>query len=214
MNRHLKLIQRNYVGYTGQIGRWDFVDGVSVERIPPVERVRIAANFHVIEIDDEGNDLGSPSPSQAVVANHRTRLELRQPLPRQTEEEKQDENVRAVMGAEDRRVLLTREALEKVVEESGIAGLREVAALWNVKSKSIPVLLQMVLDAQDAYAEATRQTLIKKGVPADEIERLLTPLSEQPKPEQRSIVEQKLVEAAKTGDMAAAISVVEAERPE
>lgn len=217
MNRHLKLIQRNYVGYTGQVGRWSFVDGVSVEPIPPVERIRIAANFQVVELDEDGNVIGSPSPAHTVVANHRTRLQLREPLARQTEDEKKDENVRVVMGSEERRVVLSREALENVASESGIAGLREIAAPWNVRSKSIPVLMQMIIDAQDAYVAAKRESLIKKGVPVEEIERLLAPVAEVPKLKSRTYVDPKVAEAltaAKTGDLAAAISVVEAERPE
>lgn len=215
MNKHLKLIQRNYVGYTGQIGRWGFVDGISVEAIPAIERIRIAANFNVVELDADGNEDGNPSPSHIVVENHRTRLTLRDPLPRQTEEDKKDENVRAVMGAEKPKPLLSQEALDLVASESGIAGLREVAKIWDVRSKSIPVLIQMILDAQKAYADATRETLVKKGAPAEEIDRLLSYSNEPLKQkvnftaEKTTSTPSEVLNAARDGDLSAAINLTE-----
>jgi hypothetical protein len=220
MNKHLKLTQRNYVGYTGQIGRWAFVGGVSVEPIPPIERIRISANFGVVELDASGAEQGSPSPSHSVVANHRTRAELRAPMVRQTVEEKVEETVRVVMGAEETKTLIARETLEEIASAAGIAGLREIAATWNVRSKSIPVLLQMILDAQDAYAAAKRATLMGRGIPVEEIERILTPAAQAPKIESRlsrnaprkAPVRQgadPIAQAAATGDLAAAISAAD-----
>jgi hypothetical protein len=225
MNKHLKLTQRNYVGYTGQIGRWNFVDGVSVEPIPPIERIRISANFGVVELGEDGEDQGSPSPSHSVVANHRVRAELRAPLSRQSDEDKAAESIQIVMGSEEKKTLLSREALEEVASDSGIAGLREIAANWNVRSKSIPVLMQMILDAQAAYAAAKRATLLERGIPVEEIERILTPISQAPKLESRlaravvkkvqpEVPDADLAQAAATGDMAAALNVSTVASPE
>lgn len=173
----LKLTQRLYEGYTGQIGRYHFENGISVEDIPYAERARIGASIKCVEINDDGSTGEDPSPSSKSVMNRHMRIGLAS-LPRQTEAEKSEENVQAVMGSEKPKQLLTHEALEQIATESGIAGLREVANAWGVKSKSIPVLMQMILDEQKSYVERQTRILTEKGVPSEEIAKLLSPVSE------------------------------------
>ncbi len=43
----------------------------------------------------------------------------------------------------------TQEALEKIADESGIAGLREIAAEFNVKGNSIATLIKAIMNAQE-----------------------------------------------------------------
>lgn len=208
--KRLKLTGRLHQGYSGLIGRYPFVDGISVELIPENERIRIAANFSVVEIDEEGSEGKNPSPSHAVVSNHRTRIALTA-LPRQTEEEKNEENVRAVMGSEKIKPLISAEKIEEIASEKGIAGLREIAVVWGVKSKSIPVLMQMIIDAQKDYVAGQREKLKSRGVPDEEIEKLLT-LGQEIKLPEAKVVEAPAVsvaDAAATGDLAAAISAAE-----
>lgn len=215
--KKLKLTGRIYVGYTGQIGRYDFVDGVSVEEIPLNERLRISANFDVVEVEEDGADGENPSPALLVINNKTTPAEIVS-LERQTDAEKTDENVQAVMGSEKPRTLLSKEALEAVIASSGIAGLREIANEWGVKHKSIPVLLQMVIDAQDHYIVQQGRVLAEKGIPVEEIANLLklvTPVVEAPAPKMvkakvaeapAPVAEKAVNTAAATGDLAAALN--------
>lgn len=228
MNLRLKLTQRNYVGYTGVIGRYRFVDGISVEEIPFNERVRIGANFSVVEIDADGNELGNPSPAHSVMLNHRTPA-IPAALERQSEEEKARENASAVLGSHDRKIIYSQKCLEAVVEDAGIAGLRKIASVWGVRSKSIPVLMQMIMDAQNSYAVDLTASMKKRGISDEEIALLLAPVDELVSEETvvasaGPVVEEKTVEepvadeavtnAAVTGDLAAAISAVETWRSE
>lgn len=220
---YLKLTQRIYVGYTGVIAGYNFVNGISTEPIPEVERIRIAGNINAIEVDADGNEGVNPSPSASVVANQNTRAELRS-LPRQSDIEKLDENVQAVMGNEKLKPLYSAIALDKIATLSGIAGLRDVAADWKVKSKSIPVLMQMILDAQEDYVVRQREVLKGKGVPVDEINALLALVDDfvpaKIEPKQTKIVQavvtpkevaemvaiDAVATAAATGDLAAALT--------
>ena len=171
--KYLKLTGRLHVGYTGLIGRYKFVDGVSVELIPENERIRIGGNIHCVEVNEDGTEGGNPSPAAHVVMNQNTRATLRD-LKRQTETEKAEENVTIVMGSAERKTLLSREYLDAVASRSGIAGLREIASGWGLKSKSIPVIMQMIVDAQNDYVTDQTAELSAKGVSAEEIATLLT----------------------------------------
>lgn len=226
MNLRLKLTQRNYIGYTGVIGRYSFVDGISVEEIPLNERLRIAASFSVVEIDADGNELGNPSPAHLVVNNTRTPAVITS-LDRQSVEEKNSENATIVLGSNEKRDLFSHEALEAVVEQSGIAGLRKIAAMWDVRSKSIPVLMQMILDAQKEYIEKQREALTDRGVPAEDIDALLAVSDKPPVKEDEfakivttapkkveTPAEDVIAKAASVGDLAAAISNLEIDKPE
>lgn len=208
MNKHLKLTQRNYVGYTGQIGRWSFVEGVSVEPIPLNERIRIAANIKCIEIESDGAEGVDPSPAVSIVLNYNARLSLKA-LPRQSEAEKAEENVRAVMSFEKPKQILSREAIEGIASESGIAGLREIAGAWGVKSKSIPVLMQMILDEQKSYIERQTHVLTEKGVPADEIAKLLAPVGELAQEQKIFTKKPKIAQAVVTAEQVEEIKKID-----
>lgn len=170
--KKLKLLGAVYEGHTGLIGRYQFVDGVSIEPIPQNERVRIGANFSVIEIEEDGSDGVDPSPAVTVISTRHRVLPV-ETLARQTEDEKNAENATIVLGSAEHRLLLTQEALEDVASKSGIAGLRAIAEKWNVRSKAIPSLIQLILAAQQEFIKDRRVYLQERGIPEDEIEALL-----------------------------------------
>lgn len=222
--KRLKLTQSTHIGYTGQIGRYAFVDGISVEEIPLNERNRIGANFGCVEIEDDGAEGVDPSPAANVLAAQ-LRPALATSLKRQTEAEKTIENAKAVFG-DAPKPLYTSAAIEAVAARHGIAGVRVLAAVWQVKSKSIPELIRLVEEAQSAYISGSVRELTAKGVPADEIQKLfekaavvdpalfgaapvIEPVAAPVAEPVAAPVAEPVNVAAATGDLAAAISQAE-----
>lgn len=239
-SKHLKVVQKGYEGFTGPIGAYDFVDGVSVEKIPLHVRDRLSAAFQMIEVEDDGSDSEAlAGVASRLVLDRKLRLERTDPLPRQSAAEKAAENVRAVVGNEKIKPLYTQAVLEAVASDKGIAGVRELAAVWGVRSKSIPDLIGQIINAQSVYVNERVALLVEKGAKKDDVEKLFVlsdeapadaapaPVANEPgrlvkepavEPEapviDGPIVADKIVvnpvlEAAATGDLAAALNATD-----
>lgn len=163
--KKLRLIQSGYEDYTGPIGAYDFVNGESVEVINRPDRDRLSVAFQFEEIDAEGN--AEPAGiAHRLISERDKPAEVREPLERQTEDEKRAELVAEVLKSDVPPDTHTLEELHKIMDTAGIAGLREIAAVWNVKHRSAVVLIQMIMDKQKAYL-ALRQLKLAQKVAAE-----------------------------------------------
>lgn len=181
-SKRLRIVQAGYENYTGPIGAYEFVDGVSVETIPLIARDRLAVAFQLVEIEDDGTEVAA-GPAQRLLKGLNLALEPSAPGQRQTEEEKLEENVRALLGGELVRVLRTRSNLEAVADKMGIAGVRLVADPWGVRSKSIPALIDLILGAQLEYMERRVDALVKHGASEADARELFSLRDDVPMPE-------------------------------
>lgn len=178
--KRMRIVQSGYETYTGPIGPYEFVDGESVEEIPLAARDRLAVAFEMVEFDEES---GRPAgPAQRLLDGYNVALESPEPLERQSDIEKRAEDIRAMIGSEKVRAMRTRENLENVADKMGIAGVRLVAEDWNVRSKSIPALIDMILGAQLEYAEARVNDLIKAGAAEDDVRSMFQLKADLPLP--------------------------------
>lgn len=154
--KYLKMAQDGYENYTGQIGAYQFVDGVSVDMIPRSERDRLAAAFRMEEFA-EGED---PIPAGVAYRLVALSASVQDPIPEaehQTEVEKAAEEAELIAKAKElefQPVIYSKEELEQLADKQGIAGLRSIASPWKVKSKSIVELIEGILRAQSIWSKA------------------------------------------------------------
>lgn len=229
-SKHLRLVHAGYENYTGPIGAYEFVNGVSVEAIPQNARDRLATAFQFMEVAEDGSEVMAGGPARMLREAVLT-VEPTQKLLRQTEGEKHAEDLRALLGGERVRTLRSRKNLEGVADKMGIYGVRLVAGAWKVRSKSIPDLIDMVIEAQAAYVERRVEALVEKGADAASARALFILSDDVPMPVSEKEAEKKIMDAneaaaapapstpapvsaqtevaaaATAGDMAAAISI-------
>jgi hypothetical protein len=212
--RHLKLTQA-YSTYTGQFGRYMFEDGLSVEPIPMNERDRIACAIPSLEVCEDGTEIEA-GPVARMVSLRNTSFPDEK-LTRMTEEDKEKEDINVVLASFKLKPLLKREDLEKIADKEGISGVRKVAAVWDVKSKSIVDLMAMIIDAQDAYVLDKTEELKAKGASDERINFIFNLVGSAPetKTEASSDVSETKTEAepedavksaAQAGDLGAALA--------
>jgi len=200
--KRLKLSGSRWAGYTGLIGTVNFKDGVSIEPVPQRIADRLSAAMPLIELDDEGNELGEAGVVPRLLRDSATRsAEIHKSLPRQTEAERKAEDLQIKLkeSKSPAETFYTHEELQALADEKGIKGLRVVAEPWNVKGKAIPALIELILEAQNKFLEKQNGT-IRAAVEAQ-------------KEAEDEIVEEKVeqpaadvIDAAISGDMSAAIT--------
>ncbi|MGV1754837.1 hypothetical protein [Agrobacterium sp. CG674] len=178
--KKLKVATSRMAGYTGVLGPVRFTDGVSDEFLPRHIRDRMAASMEFIEIDADGSE--TPAGAQyRLLVDTQERAPKMDGLARQTEAEKAKEiSDNVVASSKKLPPLETRATLEALAEKSGIKGLREIGSKWNVKHRSIPTLIEMILDAQEKSVAARDRRLSEKA--EAEVEKLKTtaPVAELP----------------------------------
>lgn len=123
--------------YTGFLSDIEFEDGVSLEDVTKMQAQRIAGAISMV-MEEGGLD-----PSAAAEL---TRFKLSQPQP----EFEADEEIVAAKKVFD----FTEETLMDIADNKGIAGLREFAEPYGVKSNSIMGLIDALLSlkANDQFA--------------------------------------------------------------
>jgi hypothetical protein len=218
MNKHIKIMQKGFAGYNGQIGQYSFVDGVSTEAMPMAERDRMAAVFQFVELEEDGTETPCGA-AHRLVRDSALRAPVAEPLARMTEAEKTAEEVEAVVAAHDAKDRPTHslEELEAILKEGGVSGLREVGELWNVKNRSAVVLIQMILDAQAAYKAGAAARLAERvealtaaGEVAEEEAALVEAEAPVTEPEPEATVDDaqaELLKAAMSGDLGAGLVI-------
>jgi hypothetical protein len=212
--KFLKLTQKGFQNYSGPISVYEFKDGVSVEPIPQHERDRLAAIMEFDEIAENGKE-NPAGIAQRLVVESEQRAPKKEVFAVQTAEEKiAEEKAAAEKAAGDLKKIYTEDELDQIIDDGGIAALRRVAKIWNVKNRSIPTLRQMVLDEQEKYLaeEGSRVERHKKAV--EEVVRQ-TEAANAPAQTEDQVedvteddddADDDIIDAAVTGDLSAALS--------
>jgi len=141
--RQVRLAQKGWENFTGDFGQVIFQNGVSVSKVTNFEYDRIATQIRVVD-NETGEALG---PGQRQQQAHTVHAPLKKASITPEGEVKQGEP-----EIDNRQVLLGREALYKIVDTSGIDGLRKIAAPLGVKARSIPELINAIDRAQKSLA--------------------------------------------------------------
>lgn len=132
----LRLTQPGWENYSGQMGVIQFENGVSVGGVLDIDAVRVSAVMLC-----EWEDGSTASVSQRLLEQSDT------PAP-DLEKAKADD-VAKVAAAQPKKEKpkFTEAELEKIADEKGITGLREVAEPFGIKSNSIRGLIDALLKA-------------------------------------------------------------------
>lgn len=158
----LKVATKRMAGYTGALGLVRFTDGISDEFLPRHIRDRMAASMEFLEVDADGNE--QPAGAQhRVIREYKERAPKMEALTRQSVSEKAAEIAKNSVIVAKVPALETRGSLEKIAETKGIKGLREIGVKWGVKHRSIPTLIEMILDAQEKSVAARNKKLEEKS---------------------------------------------------
>jgi hypothetical protein len=174
----IKLTEKGWTSYNGDLGTVLFVDGVSTQEVTRQEALRLGAFITVMEIDADGNELGQVSPALDTLRSTKVtvqpqaglaRVQSKPTISEEVENLTDTVNVEPIaearakqhaaeaagrahaeaVAAESRKVVHTPESLSAIASAKGIAGLREVAPA-GVKNTSIKGLMAEILAAQDA----------------------------------------------------------------
>lgn len=136
--RRLKIIEPGLEAYTGPIGGYDFVDGISEHAVGWQEANRIGAAMRVEDADEEGYQI-----SPAV---HMFRI---RDLPADSAEVLADgKNIEIDGETVPISQRFTRDELENIADKKGLPGLREIAARWEVGARSINDLIDRIVESQ------------------------------------------------------------------
>lgn len=174
-SKYLKLVQAGYTDYTGPIGAYEFVNGVSTVLIPRVDRDRLAAAFQFVEFTEEGVDEIPAGVAERLVANASVRASDEGPSQRMTEEEKAAEDALIALTKDDNRVIYSLEDLQKIADKKGINGLREVAAPWDVKHRGVKELIALIVQAQNNWLAERQAAFERRVANRSEFEQSLVP---------------------------------------
>ena len=174
-----------WMNYTGSIGIVHFTNGVSDGLVPEHVRRRLSIGMQMVEIDADGNEEDNSATSRLLDAIP-IRASVDKPSARQTPAEKSQELLAGALAAGKQPAIYTKEELEKTADKQGIKGVREIAEIWDVRHRSIPTLINMILDAQERFL-AQRKNSIAARV------------------EQEVAANDELRQAALSGDLSAAI---------
>lgn len=152
----LKLIGKQFVNFTGQFGGIDWENGVSVNDVNPIEANRIASIVGAKFLD--GSDA---SECDKIISMKNMESPYRQTSRPLTVEEiknfEKEKNKRPLDVKKENKSqpqkqtlkIYTREELEKIADEKGLNGLREVAVPYGVTANKVSSLIFKILDRQD-----------------------------------------------------------------
>lgn len=127
----IKIVQPGWAGFTGQLGAFEFVDGISVDDISSVDAQRLAGIVGIEDADSGAN----PSITQNMIEKNSKAAPIEAPVAA----------VNETPTAE-----YTKESLEAIADASGIKGVREIADKFGIKGQSITELIEKILTAQGA----------------------------------------------------------------
>ncbi|HED1651909.1 TPA: hypothetical protein R4S58_003588 [Enterobacter hormaechei subsp. hoffmannii] len=135
----IRLLEPQFVGYTGILCGVQFVEGVSVAELPFVDQQRICASMRASTV--EGTNV---SPSAAYSRRNELVADqiVEQTAPGIVSLKRGSEEVAKPMQR------FTREELESIADCEGIAGLRQIGNSIGVKAKGIVEMIEGILKAQ------------------------------------------------------------------
>lgn len=146
---HVKLVGPT-AGFTGLMfgmPEFEFKDGISVKPLHFIAAQRLAMEARgLVYLDEQGNEVGE------VVAGSMPLAELSQEPVVTLRKEEDAEPVGTVEVADQKTgepsayQIPDRAELEAIADKSGLAGLREIGDKVGVRGKTIPALIEKLLE--------------------------------------------------------------------
>lgn len=149
----LKIVQAGFETYTGLFGIVEFKDGISTDHVNHVERAHLCALIACEEFDDSGKEelalTHDAAPADQAAQGEQSAADTPATPADQTKQDEQPAAPaeQASQATGEDKPAYTREALEKIADEKGIGGLREIGDALGVKATSIAKLIEEILEA-------------------------------------------------------------------
>jgi len=152
----IRIVEKGWAGFTGELGRSVFVDGISVDHVAPADIERIGSSVRIEEVQEniavgEGTQLG-PANQDLQAQNLRAEVAKtrapRTPQIKDGNEPGAEPEKPFVQVPVDSAKIWSFEELEQLADARGIAGIREIATTLNLKGNSISKLIGAVMKAQ------------------------------------------------------------------
>jgi hypothetical protein len=153
----VKIIQPGWDKYNGPLYGIPFEDGVSQGELRRDQALQLGAMMPVVEIDENGDELGPVSPSHEMVVTASIAAEVVEPL--KTDAQVSAEKAQLVGETSDFAAqmdelaasakLYTEAELQAIADTKGIAGLRVIGAPLGVKNTAIRGLIREIMAAQN-----------------------------------------------------------------
>lgn len=181
----IKIIQPGWEGFTGDIGQTAFEDGVSVDHASRRQIDIIGASLTLVEVDEDGDETGEdPRLQHALITETALRAPVLEGLVVATDADMK--SVAAIKTVDPSTIVFhTKDELEAIGSEKGIAGLREITDALGVKARSINEAVKIILKTElklraqmEANGELKREDAVKAEAPAESDEVIET--DEQP----------------------------------
>ena len=144
----VKIIQKGWEGYNGTFGAAVFKDGVA--EVPSrAEALRIGSLVRLVQVETDGTEGGAVSPAQEILNTKGLSAQVVESRRAEAVEDEQTETAEDEDSSDvkETRPTYSREQLEAIADEKGIAGIREIAAPLDVKGTSIAGLIGDILAA-------------------------------------------------------------------
>lgn len=138
--RRVRITEPGWASFSDVFGTALFKDGVSVEQITWQEQQRLGGILRMESAEEDEVEIRL-GPSAELTRNR----EMGADDARVTNMDKA-----VIVNGEARLAVAnyTRAELEDVADRKGLAGLRDIAAAWSVKGRSVNDLVHAILDAQ------------------------------------------------------------------
>lgn len=143
----IQLIEEGWENFTGDFGPIPFVNGISVDDVPPINAERLANLVKVRTIDGS-----NPSVAQRVLESGT--MEMNGEMVFNFAEGTVDGSMSAPQEAPAVDTGWKRETLEAIADDEGIAGLRKISDPMGIKGTSIASLISAILEAQSGAVVA------------------------------------------------------------
>lgn len=132
----IKITEKGWENYTGNLGGVDFIEGVSVREATTMEINRIGANLRIESVDSDQQL--SPVTGRSLYFDEITKEIVSEII---------EHEEATVTEATDGKPVATysREQLEAIADKGGIAELRKISDELGVKGKSILTLIDGIL---------------------------------------------------------------------
>lgn len=136
-SQRLRIVEKGWKNFTGPLGGVMFKESISVEPVDPVAAARLGSVVRIERIDTN-DQAGYGAEMQRIVD---VKAEVVEELPRGVESV-------VVMPKKQTTPEYTREDLEKIADEKGIAGLRVIADPLGIRGRGISELISEILKGQ------------------------------------------------------------------
>ena len=134
--QRLKITERGWENFSDYLAGVKFENGISVDPVAPAIANQLGSALRVEAIDDAAQ-VGNAAVLKAM---HKQRAEVVPPRGTPTEA--------TTTTNKTETDKYTREQLEQIADEHGIAGLREIGEKYGIKGRGIVELINEILKAQ------------------------------------------------------------------